>query len=428
MRLVACAVMLLLTALPVNGELLLEYSFSESNVTTTGRVDRVALNGGSVRFGHLDLLGWDAIHETELVAELSASPPGCRFGCLQELDVFGDDRARTNVRIMGEGGRAGVARTYETLTELGEHDQMTWSGWFNSGDELLSNGATLLSIPGQIEIKGGAGPFMGGLDVSLWHAGNASPERLVTQPFSLDRPDSDWVFWSVTYNQTAENGHIQVHRGTADENVSLVSQASFPDAGMIGTPTGPMSVGNVGSGDLAFLRPFVGQMDNLRVHNSALSGYELDPLRSQNPEPLETFPNFTGRRPDLVDASDRTHLIVNWTGQLPRYTGEKTFADGDSDRDGDVDAIDQLAVAAEQCNGGFRQFKVNPLHQCFGLDSTGAQLRYDVLSGNVAIDATNALGLVGGFVLTDDKGRLLPDGFSPPFIDLEQTPIQRSLR
>ena len=245
------ALFVLVGLLDLRAETLLEYNdFFDSSIAR-------GLNNGTVRIGHLDLLGWNAIHQRTIparLADVGVTPDLGGHNRETGLDVFAHDPADTNVAKMGAGGRAGVAKSFEVLTQLGGHDQMTWSGWFNSTDELLGNGAVLLDVPGQIEVSGGSGPFVGGLDIKVWHDVADDPAHITTQPFSFDRPDEDWVFWAVAYDAKAKSGNLKVYRGTTTEPVSLATQVSIADAGAVGVPTDILSIGNAATGPAAYHR------------------------------------------------------------------------------------------------------------------------------------------------------------------------------
>ena len=104
----------------------------------------------------MTLVAWDEVNGVHLPADLTqarGSEPGGSV-----LNVFGDDPAGTNIIAMGNEGIGGAAVTRDIFHELGDQSEMTWSGWFRSADdETWGNGASLLSIPGHVEIRGGSG-------------------------------------------------------------------------------------------------------------------------------------------------------------------------------------------------------------------------------------------------------------------------------
>ena len=409
---IACGLWLSLLPTFANAESLLEYSHRY-----------IALrNTGSLESGHLDLWSWNAIHQR-------TAPPNQSLVGSSGLDVFAADPADTNIVAMGEGGRAGVASSFEVLTGLGGHEQISWSGWFNSEEELLGNGAVLLSIPGQIEVVGGSGPFVGGLDVTLWHNNDAEPVRLSTQPLSFDRPNDDWVHWAVTYDSQIESGNLKLYRGTESEPTSLVSQVSVKDAGVISTPTDVLSIGNSVVGENAYQTPFRGFIRDTRIEDQALTA---DELREQKPSEWP-FPQLIADfdHDGDNDAADRTIHTVGWTGYRPRYTGTSQFEEGDVDLDGDVDALDGLYIASLiACLPTLDRRNAKPATVCeFSTTETKDKppiARYNPLTGSVQLDASNTShGVIAGFVFGDDEGNLLPNnltmsenGNAGPYLDV----------
>ena len=226
----------------------------------------------------LDFVAWDVSRDITRSASLTqvrGSEPGGSV-----LNVFREDPAATNIVAMGNEGIGGAAVTRDIFHELGDQSEMTWSGWFRSADdETWSNGASLLSIPGHVEIRGGSGPFVGGMDFQLWQTGLDSPIEVTTLPLSYDRPDADWVFWAVSYDQTVDNGHVKFYRGTQADPVQLITQSTIVSPNTTSAPTSPLSIGNVTTGEQAFQSPFHGSIDFVRVHDQALSLLELDVLR-----------------------------------------------------------------------------------------------------------------------------------------------------
>ena len=376
-------------------ETLYDYSFDMGY----SYADRFAVNGGKLSEPLL-YYGWNEIHHIPYTASLIRP-----FS--DALDVMTEDRAQTNLSIMGHGGRGGVAKTRNPPAALGGREELTWLGWFQS-DQIWQNGATMIEVPGLVSISGGSGPSFGGVAVEFFHSGAVQPVSFATQPLSISWNSDEKVMWAVTFDRNVDQGNLKVYRGTENEPMALVDQVSIVDAGNTGVPTNVMSIGN----SIEMDTPFLGKIDHFRISDQALT---LDDLESFRTNPLPVFvPLFPG---DLsgngfIGSEDIATQNAGWTSYLAPETGDKTWFHGDLDFDGDVDTKDRGWLLS-----GFGEFSY--LHQpCDGgqFHPDGGKFKpklvYDVQTGEVILDFSAAFSdcrAYTSFTIGDEQGNLIPD-------------------
>ena len=179
------------------------------------------------------------------------------------------------------------------------------------------------------------------------------------------------VFWAVSYDQTAENGNLKFYRGTQADPVQLITQSTIVSPNMTSAPTSPLSIGNVTTGEQAFRSPYHGSIDFVRIHSGA-----MDVLSSLMSYGLDQIPHRGFLHGDVdgdhgVDAQDRTIQTTNFTGELPRFMGDKEYTDGDIDADHDVDTMDQTLLLANWDGA------------CAGPGAENISLVYQPSTGNV---------------------------------------------
>jgi hypothetical protein len=196
---------------------------------------------------------------------------------------------------------------------VGPLTAFTISGWLNARDLRVGAGGNRIAFalaapngPGFDLVQLASGALR--IGINQWPDGANGGGPQSSDGMIPEDPAAgvdNWVFFAVTYDSAAEFGHVSYYFGSGSQPATLDYQADY-DRGPIVT-SGPLTVGNFGSVVAARTalgpsgsRVFRGLIDELRVHNRALSPEEIVALQSAAPPVAAPRLSITQSGADLV--------------------------------------------------------------------------------------------------------------------------------
>jgi hypothetical protein len=211
-----------------------------------------------------------------------------------------------------QGGQA-LDLTTDIDGTVGPLTAFTISGWLNARDLRVGAGGNRIAFalaapngPGFDLVQLASGALR--IGINQWPDGANGGGPQSSDGMIPEDPAAgvdNWVFFAVTYDSAAEFGHVSYYFGSGSQPATLDYQADY-DRGPIVT-SGPLTVGNFGSVVAARTalgpsgsRVFRGLIDELRVHNRALSPEEIVALQSAAPPVAAPRLSITQSGADLV--------------------------------------------------------------------------------------------------------------------------------
>lgn len=201
------------------------------------------------------------------------------------------------------GGRAVDLSTYNGPSgTVGAFQQLTIAGWLNANDPNVGSGGN--RIASALESPGGLGfdlvqRYFGSLSLIINQYNDASPNSSYNM-IGID-PNvgtNNWTFFAVTYDPSLGSGQVKYYFGRADRLAGFDIARTYTGA-VLSPPlttgliefTGPLTVGNFGSGEGQRAatgtgsRTYRGLIDQLRIYTNALNIDEIQQAQLEGPVP-----------------------------------------------------------------------------------------------------------------------------------------------
>ena len=243
-----------------------EFQFNDSGVTTAN----TGSQGGSGTM--LDQAGAAADLHSLDAAGVSGKPGDLAF----------DNSGSSAMGKNGVGGRVSVP----SPAALDGVAAITLSGWFKTaGETPVSSAAYLLDLGVTGAGKAGINVTAGSssLRVTLFGDPTGATDYLEVSNAAVNQTET-WMFIAATYDSTVSGAdNLKIYLGTADGALQLLAAKEVSVGALSISPAKDIAIGNVSG---ASIRPFDGMIDNVRIHDTALSASELEEIRLNDvPEP-----------------------------------------------------------------------------------------------------------------------------------------------
>ncbi len=227
----------------------LEYLFDETASTNNWTAE----NTGSSSGNDLTMYNSDGNR-----ADLHGSAGSGVSGTTEDLSF--DNSASSGMGSSSNtGGYASGTVTLGTLTAF------TISGWFKTDGVIIGNDSILVE-GGGIKLKGFT---TAGGRLSL--AVNGTSIISLASYTAI----SEWVYFAVTYDSTLSTNNVSLYVGDASDSSSLtLVQTTTLNAGTVTISASTFLIGGH-----YYLSPFDGDLDNIRLYDSALSAPQLEAVR-----------------------------------------------------------------------------------------------------------------------------------------------------
>ncbi|MEO7101368.1 MAG: LamG-like jellyroll fold domain-containing protein [Luteolibacter sp.] len=207
-----------------------------------------------------------------------------------------------------------VATVTSTLTSVPTLTAMTVTGWIKAADWANSSGqnARILELNSTLSGNDGDKLYFSCNAGNLLQIGINSNGGGSTEATGGTFPTSgtSWVFVAFTWDSTLPGGtNLAVYRGSATATAAQKG-ASFGNYVTPMTGVAGVSVGNRNNGTPS--RNFVGQLDDLRIYDTALTAAQIEAIRAESapPPPPAGVPSY------WKGSISGAWNAANWTSDL----------------------------------------------------------------------------------------------------------------
>lgn len=258
----------------------------------------VPVTGGGVGGGTLSITNTGATAATTSTGGVSENATD------GTLDLSSTNYGSTNPAATVTGTLTSVP-TLTSMTVTGWVKAVDWGASSTQNARILELNSTLSGVDGdKLYFSCNAGNL---LQVGINQNGGGSTESTAgTFPTS----GSAWVFVALTWDSTLPGGtNLAVYRGSATAT-AVQKGTSFGNYVTPVTGVGAVSIGNRNNGTPS--RNFDGQMDDLRIYDTALTAAEIEAIRLESapPPPAAGVPSYW--KGDVSGAWN----AANWTSDL----------------------------------------------------------------------------------------------------------------
>lgn len=219
------------------------------------------------------------VNENNVATDLHSAPGGGVTGDTADRSFQNSFNGSTNL-----GGRVKLS---ETPSSLNGSTAITITGWYKT------NYATIPQDHNQylVDLGFSAGATAGvnivfdtsnRLKFQLYSAVDGKSTLSTTE---TDFDDTQvWVFFAATYDSAVSGeNNMKIYKGGAADSVALITGAELTHQAIAITPLKEFAIGNASGSNVS---PVDGDMDNIRIFNSALTQEELEAVRASDvPEP-----------------------------------------------------------------------------------------------------------------------------------------------
>ncbi|HTF17073.1 MAG TPA: LamG-like jellyroll fold domain-containing protein [Chryseolinea sp.] len=171
----------------------------------------------------------------------------------------------------------------------------TITGWINSRSNVAGSGGNRIvswinnGADGVDLVYQSNGSLRIGID--SWPDGSPAISSASKVPANASAPASNWVFFAVTYRAA---GQVEFYFGSATADATLDITRNY-NAGTTGSNIGKLAIGAFNDntrGPQTYDRMFRGLIDNIQIHNVALSAGQIVGIQRSNDLPTPTNLNI----------------------------------------------------------------------------------------------------------------------------------------
>jgi autotransporter-associated beta strand protein len=258
----------------------------------------VPVTGGGAGGGGLTITNTDATAATTTSGGVSGNETD------GTLDLSSTNYGSTNPAATVTGTLTSVP-TLSSMTVTGWVKAVDWGASSTHNARILELNSTLSGFDGdKLYLSCNAGNL---LQIGINQNGGGSTELTAgTFPTS----GSAWVFVAFTWDSTLPGGtNLAVYRGSATAT-AVQKGTSFGNYVTPMTGVGAVSIGNRNNGNPS--RNFDGQMDDLRIYDTALTAAEIEAIRLESAPP----PAVAGVPSYWKGGISGAWNAANWTSDL----------------------------------------------------------------------------------------------------------------